>query len=298
MANAPQAGDDAPATRGRSLRRARKRFGQHFLTDRRALMRIADALAIDRSATVLEIGPGRGALTDLLAERAARVIAIEIDRDLAALLRARYDDNHTVQIVEGDAVRMDWGALAGPDFLLVGNLPYNLTTPLLFKALSRPLPRRSVFLVQSEVADRIVADEGSKEYGALSVNVRIATEAEVIARVRSTAFAPRPTVDSAIIRLTPRTTPLVSDEHVPDFRAFVQAIFSLRRKQVQRALRSLGVASAAAATALLAAIGVLPADRAETLSPERFVLLFHAWQRLVKARPTDPVVKTRRRLGT
>ncbi len=233
----------------------------------------------------MEIGPGRGALTDLLAERAGRLIAIEVDRDLAALLRLRYAANKAVHIVEADALRIDWGALTGPDFVLAGNLPYNLTTPFLFKALGSPLPRRSVFLVQREVADRIVADEGSKAYGALSVNVRVVMDVAVMARVPPGAFTPRPTVDSAIIRLTPRASPLVADADVGVFRAFVQSVFGMRRKQMQRVLRSLGVESAAAAAALLASIGVSSADRAETLTPERFVLLFRAWRSLAKEVP-------------
>jgi 16S rRNA (adenine1518-N6/adenine1519-N6)-dimethyltransferase len=137
-----------------------------------------------------------------------------------------------------------------------------------------------VFLVQREVADRIVAEEGGKEYGALSVNMRVAMDVAVIARVPPGAFTPRPTVDSAIVRLTPRASPLVADADLTAFRAFVQSVFGMRRKQMQRVLRSLGAGSAAAADAMLASIGASSSDRAETLTPERFALLFRAWRSL------------------
>ncbi len=259
-----------------ALPRPRKRFAQHFLHDRRALERIVDALAPDAGSVVVEIGPGRGVLTDALVARAGRVIAIEIDRDLAALLRTRYADRPHVQLVEGDALAMAWDALAGGPYLLAGNLPYNLTTPLLFKALERPMPERAVFLVQWEVAQRIVADEGRKEYGALTVNLRIGMSAEIIARVAASAFHPRPGVDSAIVRLTPHPAPLVSPGDAPRFSEFVQNVFAMRRKQLQRVLRAIKHWDGSQVAAVLATIGLDPAVRAETLSAGKFVELFQA----------------------
>jgi 16S rRNA (adenine1518-N6/adenine1519-N6)-dimethyltransferase len=257
----------------RPLPPPRKRFAQHFLSDPRILGRIADALQPDASSTVLEIGPGRGALTRELVKRAGRVTAIEIDRDLADHLRQEFADDPRVQIVEGDALRVAWSELVSPPFLLAGNLPYNLTTPLLFKALEPPLPRRAVFLVQREVADRIVAPEGGKEYGALSVNVRVAMEVSVVTRVPAGAFQPRPAVDSAVIRFVPRQQPLLAGAELRAFREFVQSVFTMRRKQLQRVLRALGVGDA---DQILATIGVEPTARPETLSVEGFVSLFRA----------------------
>ena len=145
------------------LPRPRKRFGQHFLTDVRALQRIVDALAPDPGDTIVEIGPGRGALTDLLASRSRRLVAIEIDRDLVRHLRERYADQPHVEIVEGDALEVDWGVLAGDDYVLAGNLPYYITTPLIFRILASPRPKRAVLLVQREVSARLAAEPGTSD---------------------------------------------------------------------------------------------------------------------------------------
>ena len=150
----------------------RKRLGQHFLTDPRILSRIADALDLQGSETVVEIGPGRGALTEILVARAGRVIAIEIDRTLAARLRARHADDPRVTVIEQDVLAVDLPSAAGGPYVLAGNVPYYITTPIIFHALVPPLPLRAVYLVQREVAERASATPGSGAYGALSVNVQ------------------------------------------------------------------------------------------------------------------------------
>jgi 16S rRNA (adenine1518-N6/adenine1519-N6)-dimethyltransferase len=265
----------------------RRRFAQHFLRDRRILQRIVDALGPDPASTVVEIGPGRGALTDLLVERSGRVVAIEIDRDLAELLRERYADRPNVQVIEGDALALAWGTAAGGPYLLAGNLPYNLTTPLLFKSLEAPAPRRAVFLVQLEVAQRLMASEGGKEYGALTVNLRVALNIEMIARVPAGAFHPRPAVDSAIIRLSPRAVPLLDTPDTRRFREFTQRVFAMRRKQLQRVLRANYGWDAPRAAAALLAIGVEPAARPETLPVERLVALFRQVDAFEDRTPDD-----------
>jgi 16S rRNA (adenine1518-N6/adenine1519-N6)-dimethyltransferase len=264
--------DDGRARPGRgALPRPRKRFGQHFLRDRRVLERIADALALTGSETVVEIGPGRGALTDLLAERAGRLVAVEIDRDLAAHLRERYASNPRVEIVEADVLERDLGALAGgDDFVLAGNVPYYITTPILFHALRHPRPRRAVYLVQREVADRVAAAPGGKEYGALSVNVQAVASAELLLHVPPGAFSPPPKVDSAVIRVTPRPDPAVTPEEERPFRTFVQEAFGMRRKQMRRVVRTIAALDAEGADGILARAGVDPEARPETLSPETF----------------------------
>lgn len=259
-----------------SLPRTRKRFGQHFLTDPRILDRIVDALAPDRSSTVVEIGPGRGALTDRLAARAGRVVAIEIDRDLARALRDRYREPAVVEVIEADALEVNWGQVAGGPYLLAGNLPYYITTPLLFRALEPPRAERAVVLVQREVADRIVAPPGSKNYGALSVNVQLLATAETVLRVGAGAFHPRPTVDSAVVRLVPREPALVAAGEEAGLRRFTQGIFGFRRKQMVRVLRELRGLSAEAAQDVLRSVGIAAEVRPETLLPEDFLRLFRA----------------------
>ena len=251
-----------------------KKYGQHFLNDEKILTAIVDALAPTDGDTVVEVGPGRGSLTDILVERSGRVIGIEIDRALAEQLGKKYQDRKNVQIVQGDVLETDLHALAGSDFLLIGNVPYYITTPIVFKALEPPIPRRSVFLVQREVAERMAAKEDTEAYGALSVNVGAVAHVEHVLNVPAGAFQPPPKVESAVVRLTPRATPLVSRESQPAFRVFVQAAFGLRRKQMQRVLRTVRGITAEQSLALLELAGIDPTARPEVLSQETFAKLF------------------------
>jgi 16S rRNA (adenine1518-N6/adenine1519-N6)-dimethyltransferase len=259
-----------------ALPRAKKRLGQHFLTDPRLLGRIADALACTRDDTVIEIGPGRGALTEHLLQRAGRVIAIELDRELAPILRERWKDEPRFTLVEGDVLEQDLAALAGGPYLLAGNVPYNITTPILFHAMRRPRPARAVYLVQKEVADRVVAPPGSDDYGALSVNVQALADAERLFLVGAKSFSPPPKVESAVIRVVPRSTPLMDEAEEAPFRVFVQAAFGLRRKQMRRVLRTVFSWDAVRADAVLAAADVDPEARPETLAPADFLRILRA----------------------
>ena len=256
----------------------RKSLGQHFLTDRRILGRIADALHLTGSETVLEIGAGRGALTDILADRAGRLIAIEYDRALADILRQRYAKRGHVLIAEADVLEISLGELAAGPYVLVGNVPYYITTPILFHALVPPRADRSVYLVQKEVADRLCARPGTKEYGALTVNVGAVARAESLFKVPAGAFNPPPKVDSAVVRITPLAEPLVTPAEERPFRLLVQGAFGMRRKQMRRVLRSLYSVSADVADAVLAATGIDPEVRPETLSPEQFAALLRAFK--------------------
>jgi 16S rRNA (adenine1518-N6/adenine1519-N6)-dimethyltransferase len=253
--------------------RPKRRLGQHFLTDPRLLARIADALEAGPADTVLEIGPGLGGLTAALRERAGRVIAIEKDRDLVPALRSRFPE---VDVIQADALEIDWQRLApsdGAGLLVTGNIPYNITSPLIDKALLPPRPRRTVFLVQKEVAERVTASPGTREYGALSIGVRSVARVERVFNVPAGAFHPRPKVDSAVLRLTPLIDPLVSDAERESFRAFVVGLFGFRRKQLLRALRELTGLSAEAVGDMLESAGISGTVRPETLSPAAFVHL-------------------------
>lgn len=247
--------------------RAKRRLGQHFLFDPRILARIADALEAGADDTVLEIGPGPGGLTAALAERAARVVAIEKDGDLVAGLRRRLPG---VSVIEGDALELDWHALAGPRFLVAGNIPYNITSPLIDKALEPPAPRRVVFLVQKEVADRVTAATGTPEYGALSVEVQAVAIPERLFTVPAGAFRPRPQVDSAVLRLVPSSAPVVGDADRSGFRRLVVGLFGFRRKQLLRGLRELTGWEAHRVEDILRRLGIDPTVRPESLAPAEF----------------------------
>ena len=251
----------------------RKSLGQHFLTDRRILGRIADALKLQGHETVVEIGPGRGALTDILAERAGRLIAVEVDRALAEMLRERYARRNNVLIAEADVLAVSLGELAAGPYVLVGNVPYYITTPILFHALQHPRAERSVYLVQREVADRLTAAPGSGEYGALTVNVAAVARAEMLFGVPAGAFSPPPKVESAVVRITPLAEPLVPPEEEQPLRALVQGAFGMRRKQMRRVLRTLRSLDAETADAQLEQSGIDPQARPETLSVNQFVAL-------------------------
>lgn len=248
----------------------RKSLGQHFLADPRILARIADAVALAPDETVVEIGPGRGSLTDALLARAARVVAVEVDRKLAELLREKYASELRITIVEADVLEVNLGELAGGPYALAGNVPYYITTPILFQALRPPRASRSVFLVQREVAARMAAPPGADDYGALSVNIQALADVELLFRIPSGAFNPPPRVDSAVVRVTPRAAPVVAPGMEEPFRIFVQASFALRRKQMRRVVRTVAARSAQDAEAALAESGIDPAARPETLSAEQF----------------------------
>jgi 16S rRNA (adenine1518-N6/adenine1519-N6)-dimethyltransferase len=264
------------------MTRPKKRLGQHFLKDPAILGRIADAVEAGAGDTVLEVGPGPGGLTAQLAQRAGRVVAIEKDRELAAALRGRWAN---VSVEEADALEADWHALAGvprdgpgpvAGWLVAGNIPYNITSPLLEKALEAPRPARVVYLVQREVAERVAARPGTSEYGALSVGVQVTAEVELLFRVGAGAFHPRPRVDSTVLRLRPLAQPLVRDAARGSFRRMVVGLFGFRRKQLLRALRELTGWTPDAARAVLAKTGLDERARPETLAPDDFVALHAA----------------------
>ena len=254
----------------------RKRFGQHFLTDTRVLDAIADALGDVSEKIVVEIGPGRGALTDRLVARAARVVAIEVDRDLVQHLRARYADRPNVEIVEGDVLTRNLAELAGGPYVLAGNVPYYITTPIIFHALALPRPVKAVYLVQKEVAERMAAPPGDKTYGALSVNLQAVVDVEYLRKVLPGAFYPPPAVDSAVVRVTPKPASAIEPELEERYRSFVLAAFGLRRKQLVRVIRTVASLDAERAQEVVAGCGLDPMARPETLTPAEFARLVRA----------------------
>lgn len=253
---------------------ARKSLGQHFLFDLNLTRRIARAAGPLDAATVIEVGPGPGGLTRaLLLEGARRVVAIERDRRcieaLAPLVEAA---RGRLQLVEGDALTLDERTLGPPPRVLVANLPYNIATPLLIKWLDDIGCFASLtFMVQSEVAERIVAEPGTRDYGRLGVRVGWVAEARRLFDISPRAFVPPPKVTSTVVRLEPRAKPL-GEAEPRIFEAVVAAAFGQRRKMLRQALRSLS----ADPNALLATAGVEPTARAETLEIEEFCALARA----------------------
>ncbi len=215
---------------------ARKRFGQHFLVDQAVLHSIVDAINPKPGECVIEIGPGLGAMTALMIERCQKVIAVEIDRDLGPKLKARFKD--ALELVQADALKVDFTTLASDEAKLriVGNLPYNISSPLLFHLL--PHAHRvsdQLFMLQKEVVDRMVAKPATKAYGRLSVMLQWRYAMASVIHVPPTAFDPPPRVDSAVVRMVPREQPAVCDPAVLE--SLVAAAFSQRRKILRHTLQ-------------------------------------------------------------
>ncbi len=255
--------------------RAKKHFGQNFLADPRLAARIAELCTTPSGGRVVEIGAGLGALTRPLLERAAHVVAIERDRDLIPVLceeLAEYIERGQLEVLEADAKTADFASLLaeGPaPRVLAGNLPYQITGPLLQKAtgVARELDR-VVFLVQLEVCDRIVAAAGSESYGALSVFVQAQFEPQRAFVLKRGAFYPQPGVDSAVIVLTPRATPV--SEETPTFRLLVSRAFEQRRKMLRNAWSSLPDVPAERLQHAATAAGIDLSARGETLDVRAF----------------------------
>ena len=248
---------------------ARKRYGQNFLADPHYVTRIADAVAPKPGDRVVEIGPGLGALTGELIARAGRIVAIEIDRDLAARLRERFDDDQ-LDLVVGDALEVDVAAL-GTDLRVVGNLPYNISSPILFHLAAQAHAIRDLtVMLQKEVVARMTAEPGTPEYGRLTVTLAATFDVDRLFVVPPGAFRPAPKVDSAVARLTPlrERAPRIADR--PRFDAVVAAAFSQRRKTLRNAVASL------VTPAQFAAAGIDPQRRGETLSVDEFDALASA----------------------
>jgi 16S rRNA (adenine1518-N6/adenine1519-N6)-dimethyltransferase len=263
-------------SRARPEGRARKRFGQHFLHDPAIIARIADTVALSAGEPAVEIGPGRGALTAQLLAAAGQLDAIEIDRDLAAALQARFGMTPGWRLHVADALDFDFRALAaahGRSLRIVGNLPYNISTPLLFRLVAAADAIHDMhFMLQREVVDRIVAAPGSREYGRLGVMLAPRLRATRMFEVGSGAFQPAPRVNSAVLRLEVIAQPPVWAGS-PLFGPVVTAAFGQRRKTLRNALSGFLTAE------LIASLGIDPGARAETLSPEQFGTLAVAAER-------------------
>ncbi|TRY24651.1 16S rRNA (adenine(1518)-N(6)/adenine(1519)-N(6))-dimethyltransferase RsmA [Brevibacillus sp. LEMMJ03] len=266
----------------------KKSLGQNFLIDTNILHNIVAAAELDKGKAALEIGPGIGALTEQLGRAAGRVVAVEIDQRLLPILAETLAPYENVEVVHGDVLELDLRALladklAGYEQVsVVANLPYYVTTPILMKLLEERLPlEHIVVMIQKEVADRIAAKPGTKDYGSLSVAAQFFAETEVAMVVPASVFIPRPNVDSAVIKLTIRKQPPVEVDDEALFFRVVRACFAQRRKTLLNNLMNglFDKTQKDDVVRLLAELGIDPGRRGETLGIEEFARLANAIRR-------------------
>ena len=288
--------------------KAKKALGQNFISDPQIIEAIADACGAGPEDTVVEIGPGKGALTCTLAERAKRVIAVELDRDVIPLLKGNLAGAPNVEVVNEDILKFDWSRAT--DFQcktdasaknpcnsgvlrIVGNLPYYITTPILLGILEKNVPAESItVMVQKEVAERIVAAPGGggRDYGVLSISLQYYADCSYVLDVPAEYFSPRPKVDSAVVHMILKKERLLAPQEEPQFFALVKKAFSQRRKTLINSLAGFSADLSAAPLApltkeqllsALSAAGIDPKRRPETLSIEEFAALSRALQGVV-----------------
>jgi 16S rRNA (adenine1518-N6/adenine1519-N6)-dimethyltransferase len=272
---------DARAALAAANLRPRKRWGQHFLCDPGVARRIVELADVGAEPAVVEIGPGLGALTDALAAAARRLYLVEIDRGLVARLAERYRGAPQVRIIAGDVLAAPLAELVEePHATVVANLPYNITTPVLFRLLELRLRfPRAVVMIQREVAVRLAAAPGGKAWGVLPVLIQTWADVRIAFRVSRRSFEPPPRVESAVVDVRWRAEPRVDVGDAASYRAVVRAAFGQRRKTLRNALADLGAARGLDAGALLDAFeraGIDPGLRAERLSIADFASLARA----------------------
>jgi 16S rRNA (adenine1518-N6/adenine1519-N6)-dimethyltransferase len=256
--------------------RAKRSLGQNFLVDPNAQRRIVDALGPSPDDEVMEIGPGQGALTRHLVGRVRRLVLVELDDALAARLALEHAGDAAVTVIHRDVLEVPLEEVSADPARLkvIGNIPYNITTPILFSLLERrPRPREIVLMVQREVADRILAPHGSRTFGALAVGVRAVADVERVLDVGRRAFRPVPDVESTVIRVVPHDPPRLTPDEEAALRRLTRAAFGQRRKQFQRILRDAYALSVEQVEAVGRAAGMHLTARPESFPPERFVEL-------------------------
>lgn len=250
-----------------STHQARKRFGQHFLISDDIIGQIVAAVAPQNDQTIVEIGPGRGAITDSLARQAGQFHAIEFDRDLVPVLSRRYQDNDRVTIHEADALQFDFRQI-GDQLRIVGNLPYNISTPLLFHLLNfKDTISDMHFMLQKEVVERMAAGPGSKRYGRLTIMLGCQIDVVKLFDVPPDAFSPPPRVTSSVVRLRPKPSPAIGIVSPEVLESLVKQAFSRRRKTLRNALQGM------ADDACLQGLHLDPVMRPEQVPIEKWVAL-------------------------
>ena len=259
------------------MHQPRKRFGQHFLHDRNVIDSIIRAIDPQEDDRLVEIGPGQGALTFPLLEKCKRLSAIELDRDLIPLLREKATNRGELEVINADILKFDLHDLTNPEpYRIVGNLPYNISTPLMFHLLnSISLIQDMHFMVQKEVAQRIVAVPGNRDYGRLSVMIQYHCQPQYLFDVAPGSFTPPPRVDSAVIRMTPYSEPPVNTGSFQLFSEIVKTAFNQRRKTIANSLKAI------VATETFERCGIDSRMRAENLTLQDFASLTRTTFKLI-----------------
>ena len=261
--------------------KADKNLGQNFLVEESVVNRIAKAAELTPEDTVLEIGPGIGTLTQALAMTGASVVSVELDKRLIPVLQETVGAYKNVRVVQGDILKINIleTVQGATPFKVCANLPYYITTPIIMNLLEQKLPlERLVVMVQKEVAERMTASPGGRDYGAISVAMQYYTEPKIAFIVKAGSFLPAPKVDSAVLVCKKRSTPPVD---VPDEKTFfkvVAAAFSVRRKMLTNSLKNMGGQTTEQVKAWLDRAGIDGTRRAETLSLEEFASLARTWK--------------------
>lgn len=258
-----------------------KGLGQHFLVDKNILHKIVDAADIGDSDLVLEIGTGLGALTLPLAQRAGRVVTVEVDKRLEPVLKEVFQDHNNIFLITGDALKLDWSVILNQwsgGCVVCANLPYYITSPIIFKILEyQGLIRHAVLMMQKEVAQRLTAEAGSKDYGLLTVMTRWKSEVFLVTQVSPNCFFPKPEVASSVIRMVPRSNPAVEVKDEERFKELVRASFQRRRKTMANIIAACGWAPKEKAQEVLSCCRIDPKRRGETLTIEEFGMVANAF---------------------
>jgi len=255
----------------------RKKWGQHFLIDGNILVKVVQTAQIDKTDVVLEIGPGLGEMTFALARHAGRVIAVEIDPKLVGILKTKLKDCPRVNVVQGDILKMNFNQFVDredPRIKVVANLPYQISAPLLFRFIdSKEVFSTFTLMLQREVAERMVASPGGKDYGPLSIFIQLTWDVSIRFFVRASAFYPRPEVESAVVHIVQRERPMTELRDEEWFKQVVKGCFHYRRKTLMNSLKHSGISLSEDLERRIERIGIDPRRRPETLSIQEFASL-------------------------
>ena len=247
-------------------KRYKKRLGQHFLHDGNIINKIVDTIKLNKKDRFLEIGPGEGVLTKSLYKKIKEVYLIEKDKDLIPFLTQQYEDIKNVHIINDDILKYDLFKLMNKEFRIIGNLPYNISTEIIFKVIAlAPKIKDIHFMLQKEVVDRIVASPGTKIYGRLSIMTQLYFNVKKLFNISANVFTPKPKIESAYIRLVPKKLDFLNKKHEISFKEVVRIAFTARRKMIKTSLKKFVDED------LLTSLSIDPKSRPETLSIDNFV---------------------------